>query len=243
MSARILVVDDDPTICEVICFALEKAQMRTERVGDGAAALLAFARYRPDLIVLDVGLPEMDGLSVCREIRKNSDVPILFLSARDEEIDRILGLEMGGDDYVTKPFSPRELVARVSAILKRVRSAGEPEPVEEAPPVAHGALHLDPTRFEAHLGAQMLSLTAIEFMMLKALAARPGVVLSREQLMAQAYDGTIHVSDRTIDSHIRNIRAKCAALACVNAIETVHGVGFRLGPCDVTASAADEGCA
>ena len=130
MPHRILVADDDPHIREVICFALDKAGMDTEAVADGAAALQRAAASKPDLVVLDVGMPEMDGLDVCREIRKSSDVPILFLSARDEEIDRVLGLEMGGDDYVTKPFSPRELVARVNVILRR--AAGQQPPKDEA---------------------------------------------------------------------------------------------------------------
>jgi two-component system OmpR family response regulator len=123
MPPRILVADDDPHIREVICFALEKAGMTTAAVADGVAALREFNRRAPELMVLDVGMPDMDGLEVCRQVRRSSDVPILFLSARDEEIDRILGLEMGGDDYVTKPFSPRELVARVNVILRRARSA------------------------------------------------------------------------------------------------------------------------
>src|SRR3954452_18331773 len=143
MPHHILVADDDPHIREVICFALEKAGMTTAAVGNGAAALDECARKAPDLAVLDVGMPEMDGLEVCRQIRRTSDVPILFLSARDEEIDRILGLEMGGDDYVTKPFSPRELVARVNVILRRARPA-PPEP--DAVPLRHGRLVLDTAR-------------------------------------------------------------------------------------------------
>src|SRR6186713_3516389 len=136
MAHRILVADDDPHIREVICFALEKAGMVTAAVADGAAAIRAFERRTPELVVLDVGMPEMDGLEVCRLLRRTSDVPILFLSARDEEIDRILGLEMGGDDYVTKPFSPRELVARVNVILRRVRAAQASNGA--AAPLAHG---------------------------------------------------------------------------------------------------------
>ncbi|MEO1293273.1 MAG: response regulator transcription factor [Pseudomonadota bacterium] len=242
MEKHILVVDDDATISDVICFALEKAEMRTTRAADGSAALSAFAEADPDLIVLDVGLPEMDGLTVCREIRKTSDVPILFLSARDEEIDRILGLELGGDDYVTKPFSPRELVARVTAILKRTGGAAvlADEEATHEEYLAHGALALDPHRYEASLGEQALTLTAIEFMILKTLLGRPGVVYTRDQIMTQAYDGSIHVSDRTIDSHIRNIRGKCAELGVSTVIETVHGVGFRLGSCALDGEAASR---
>jgi two-component system OmpR family response regulator len=228
MSLRILVADDDPHIREVICFALQKAGMTTAAVGNGAAALNEFARKAPDLAVLDVGMPEMDGLEVCRQIRRTSDVPILFLSARDEEIDRILGLEMGGDDYVTKPFSPRELVARVNVILRRAR----PAPAEPAPePLRHGRLVLDAARRRASFGERELGLTAIEFAMLKGLMVKPMHVLNRADLMRASHAGNIHVADRTIDSHIRNIRAKLAEAGSPDAIETVHGVGFRLGQC------------
>ncbi|RWM22422.1 response regulator transcription factor [Mesorhizobium sp.] len=229
MPHNILVADDDPHIREIICFALEKAGMKTAAVADGAAALQAVERRAPDLIVLDIGMPEMDGLEVCRRLRQRSDVPVLFLSARDEEIDRILGLEMGGDDYVTKPFSPRELVARVNVILRRAR----PVAVEEADDrqFAHGRLTLVPASHAASFEGKPLTLTAIEFAILKGFLARPQHVLGRDAVMANAYQSNIHVSERTVDSHIRNIRAKLAAVGCVDAIATVHGVGFRLGRC------------
>jgi two-component system OmpR family response regulator len=229
MAHRILVADDDPHIREVICFALEKAGMVTDSVSDGAAALRQFERKTPDLLVLDVGMPEMDGLDVCRELRKKSNVPILFLSARDEEIDRILGLEMGGDDYVTKPFSPRELVARVNGILRRARS-----PVQQEEPdavLSCGLLTLQPARHFAQYSDAELDLTSIEFSIVRRLMARPAHVLSRQQIMDASHAPNIHVSDRTVDSHIRNIRAKFAAAGCKDAVETVHGVGFRLGRC------------
>ncbi|WP_245973953.1 response regulator [Bosea caraganae] len=228
---RILVVDDDPHIRDVICFALEKAGMATEIARNGSEALKLAELRVPDLIVLDIGMPELDGLEVCRRLRRTSEVPILFLSARSDEIDRILGLEMGGDDYVTKPFSPRELVARVNVILRRMNGSGNGE-AREAKALSHGELALDPARRSAAFAGRELGLTAIEFAMLAAMLARPRVVLGREQLMSAAYDGKVHVSDRTIDSHIRNIRAKCAAAGCASAIETVHGVGFRLGACE-----------
>jgi two-component system OmpR family response regulator len=228
---RILVVDDDPRICEVICFALEKAGLRTARARNGAEALARVETDRPDLIVLDIGMPEVDGLEVCRRLRQSSDVPILFLSARDEEIDRVLGLEIGGDDYVTKPFSPRELVARVNVILKRSRASAAVDAYDDKP-LGRGGLELDPPRHSACFEGAEVPLTAIEFGFMAALLRRPGVVLNRDQLMVAAYRGSIHVSDRTIDSHIRNIRAKLSAAGCPNAIETVHGVGFRLGPCE-----------
>lgn len=193
---------------------------------DGAEALERLQSESPDLVILDIGMPEMDGLEVCRRIRKRGDTPILFLSARSEEVDRIIGLELGGDDYVTKPFSPRELVARVGAILKRAKAA---PPIEPAGVLNHGALTLDLPRFQASYQGVPVQLTALEFSIMRMLAARPGVVFSRNQIMDAAYADNVHVSDRTIDSHIRNVRAKFAAAGCPSAVDTVHGVGFRLG--------------
>lgn len=233
MAPRILVVDDDSHIRDVICFALEKAGMTTTVARDGLQALDAFRQGGADLVVLDIGMPEMDGLEVCRQIRKSSDVPILFLSARDDEIDRILGLEIGGDDYVTKPFSPRELVARVNVILRRVR-LGNGTAAETPQALAHGALTLDQAAHAARFDGRELSLTAIEFAILRVLMARPRQVFSRDQILDHAYGGAIHVSDRTIDSHIRNIRSKIGKAGGENAIETVHGVGFRLGQCEAS---------
>ncbi|SDI55421.1 two-component system, OmpR family, response regulator [Bradyrhizobium sp. Rc2d] len=231
MAHRILIVDDEGHIREVIRVALKKAGMDVIEARDGKEALACFAADRPDLIVLDIGMPEFDGLDVCREVRKSSDVPILFLSARDEEIDRILGLEIGGDDYVTKPFSPRELVARVNVILRRL---GPRNGEIKASPAAlsQGGLLIDPEQHVATFAGTPLKLTAIEFGILRAFLTRPTSVFNREQLMRAAYQLNIQVSDRTIDSHIRNIRAKLAALNCENVIETIHGVGFKLGRCE-----------
>lgn len=233
MVPRILVVDDDSHIRDVICFALEKAGMTTTIARDGLQALDAFRQHQTDLVILDIGMPEMDGLEVCRQIRKSSEVPILFLSARDDEIDRVLGLEIGGDDYVTKPFSPRELVARVSVILKRARSA-KPTEQEAAQRLVWRALSLDPAAHAARFDGYELALTAIEFAILRTLIARPRQVFSRDQILDHAYGGAIHVSDRTIDSHIRNMRSKILKAGGENAIETVHGVGFRLGQCEAS---------
>jgi two-component system OmpR family response regulator len=221
---RVLVADDEPNIREVISFALERAGYGVATARNGSEALQQLRRGPVDLIVLDIGMPEMDGLEVCRQIRKSSDVPILFLSARDEEIDRVLGLEIGGDDSVTKPFSARELVARVNVILKRARNGGK------APVAAsHGRVRLDASRHGVWFDDTSVTLTALEFEILAALMARPEVVFSREQIMEAAYGGGTFVSDRTIDSHIRNLRAKFAEAGCSSIIETVHGVGFRLG--------------
>ena len=233
MAYRILVVDDDPNIRTVICFALEKAGMSVIVARDGDEALRCFQHpLSCDLIVLDIGMPERDGLDVCRQVRKSSDVPILFLSARDDEIDRVLGLEIGGDDYVTKPFSARELVARINVILKRTRITSTAIP--KAGRQHHGALTIDPVAHRVTVSETNVALTALEFTILSVLLARPGQVLTRERILNAAYGSALHVSDRTIDSHVRNIRAKLAIAGCTKAIETVHGVGFRLGPCEMT---------
>ncbi|MEP3276907.1 MAG: response regulator transcription factor [Stappiaceae bacterium] len=230
---HILVVDDDQHIRDVICFTLEKAGYKVSVARDGGEALVHFRANQLDLIVLDVGLPEMDGLEVCRQIRKDSEVPILFLSARSDEIDRVLGLEIGGDDYVTKPFSPRELSARVSVILKRMN----PSPVvdDETSVLTMGDLTLDPAHRSVRFNLEAVSLTASEFNILQIFLRRPRVAFTREQIMVSAYPANIHVSDRTIDSHIRNVRWKLNSVGCANAIETVHGVGFRLGSCQSVA--------
>ncbi|MDB5538062.1 MAG: chemotaxis protein CheY [Devosia sp.] len=225
MPQRILVVDDEPHIRDVICFALDKASFATTTARNGAEAMMAVGRGGIDFMVLDIGMPEMDGLEVCRQVRKSSNLPILFLSARDEEIDRILGLEIGGDDYVTKPFSPRELVARVKAILKRSSGSAGPDKV-----LAHGNLRLDRARHSVAAGETEIALTGLEFSILEVLLARPELVFSREQLMSAAYGPGLYVADRTIDSHIRNIRAKFAEAGRAAIIATVHGVGFKLSP-------------
>jgi two-component system, OmpR family, response regulator len=229
MAMKILVVDDDAHIREVVQFALENAGFEVVEAGDGRKAVELFAKTKPDLIVLDIAMPEMNGLAVCREVRKSSDVPILFLSSRTDEVDRIVGLEIGGDDYVTKPFSPRELVARVQVILKRLRA----KPVESAAAkeLRHGAVRLDLPGHSAYWNEKKVLLTATEFALLKTFLAAPELVFSRDQLMDQAYDGGINVSDRTIDSHVRNVRAKYARVGGKELIETVHGVGYRLGTC------------
>ena len=230
VAHSILVVDDDPHIRDVVRFAFEKTGMLISTAQDGKEALRQFDRNVHELVVLDIGMPEMDGLEVCRQIRKTADTPILFLSARDEEIDRILGLEIGGDDYVTKPFSPRELVARVNAILRRARNT----PTAAAKALSHGRLAIDPDARSVAFQDTPVSLTALEFDILRTLLARPGFVFTRELILDAAYAGNIHVADRTIDSHVRNIRAKMAVAGCESGIETVHGVGFKLGRCEAS---------
>jgi two-component system OmpR family response regulator len=229
MPSKILVIDDDAHIREVVQFALEKAGLEVVEAGDGQKGLELFSRAKPDLVILDITMPEVDGLAVCREIRRNSDTPILFLSSRADEVDRIIGLEIGGDDYVTKPFSPRELVARVHVILKRARA--KPAAAAELRELGHGALRLDISGHVAYWRDKKIPLTATEFSILKSLLRHPEQVLSREQLIEAAYGNDISVSDRTVDSHIRHVRDKYAKVGCKEIIETIHGVGYKLGSC------------
>lgn len=229
MSKKILIVDDDPHICEVVKFALEKAGFSIEIATNGREALDKASAQSFALIVLDITMPEMDGLEACRRLRKSSEVPVLFLSSRDEEVDRIVGLEIGGDDYVTKPFSPRELVARVQAILKRTQV--KPAEPESPAQLRRGALTLDTHRYVAQWRGCEVALTATEFALLAALMQHPGRVYTRDELMDRAYEG-VHVSDRTIDSHIRRIRQKFTGAGGEDIIKTLHGIGYTLGPCE-----------
>jgi len=222
--SRVLVVDDDAHIREVVAYALTRAGHAVETAGDGAAALARIDAGGVDLVVLDVLLPELDGLAVCRHLRRSHPVPIVFLSSRTEEADRVLGLELGGDDYVTKPFSPRELAARVAAVLRRGRTDDLLAP--PPPPVRRGRLTIDHGRHEVRVDDQVVALTVTELRLLAALLERPGRALSRDQLIACAYPDPHHLSARTVDTHVRNLRAKLAVHG-VEAIETVHGVGYR----------------
>jgi two-component system OmpR family response regulator len=226
--ADILIIDDDPQIRDVLRIALKQAGHAVAEAGDGAEGLAKAQNGSADLIVLDIGMPEMDGLALCRQLRITHDTPVLFLTARDEEIDRVLGFELGGDDYVTKPFSPRELIARIRAILKRSegRVSG---PGETA--LRQGALSLDPTRHLCSFGEVQIALTSREMGLLEHLMRHPDHVATKAQLTDAVYGSNIHVSDRTLDSHLRNLRSKLAEAGCDPAIETVHGVGIRMGPC------------
>lgn len=226
----ILIVDDDPNLREIVRFALEKEGFASVQASDGQQALEMFRSKRPSLVVLDILMPEMDGTDVCREIRKTSDLPVIFLSSKDDELDRVLGLELGGDDYVTKPFSPRELVARVKALLRRANAArvAQAKAAPHAPEefMEHGGLKLDLTTFKGYWQEHEVVLTVMEFELLKALMSYPKKVFSRDELMARAYDNTV-VSDRTIDSHIRRIRRKFSELG-FDPVETVTGFGYKL---------------
>lgn len=227
MSQKILVVDDDPQIREVVRIGLEQAGYTTLIAANGAAGLALSQSAQPDLVVLDIGLPEMDGLEMCRRLRAHSQIPILFLSARDEELDRVLGFEMGADDYVTKPFSPRELVARVKAILKRSERA---DPFTEQT-LSYRGLRLDPQQHICLFNGKSVALTGSEMGLLRHLMARPAHISTRPALTDALYGGNANVSDRTIDSHLRNLRRKLADAGCRDAVDTVHGIGVRMGSC------------
>lgn len=220
--AEILLVDDDPHLREVVRYALAREGFAVREAPDGRKALEAFEQAPPDLVVLDVLMPELDGLEVCRRIRRSSAVPVLFLSSRGEEVDRVLGLDLGGDDYLTKPFSTRELVSRVKAILRRT---GAPEPGAE---LRRGRIRVDPVAHRAYVEQHALDLTVTEFRMLQAFVRHPGRAFTRAALVELAYEGPHHVSDRTVDSHMRNLRAKLREAGEDDPIETVHGLGFRL---------------
>lgn len=217
----ILIVDDDAHIREVLRYALGQAGFSIDEAANGAEALTLAKSTDYDLIVLDILMPEKDGIEVCNELRRSSEVPILFLSSKDEEIDRIIGLELGADDYVTKPFSPRELLARIRAILRRPRVASSDSPL------SIGKLFIDPARRCVSWEDAPVTLTATEFSILSLLASRPGKVFERDELMRGAYPGKRIVSHRTIDSHIRRLRDKLRAYGA-EVIHTSHGVGYRL---------------
>ncbi|MBF9036398.1 response regulator [Rhodobacterales bacterium HKCCE2091] len=224
-AGKILVVDDDPRLRELVRVALEGAGYGVLTAADGRAALTHEGRESPDLVVLDVGLPEADGFEVCRRIRARSDVPVLFLTAHDDEVDRILGLELGADDYVTKPFSPRELVARIRAILKRTSGVSERAVLRRA------KLSLDNNSHRCAVGDRPVSLTATEFALMSQIMRAPNQVHTRVQLVDALWGDGSDIADRTLDSHLRNLRKKLSDAGCGDAIETVHGVGIRLGPC------------
>ncbi|HBZ15836.1 two-component system response regulator BaeR [Pantoea sp. NPDC088449] len=217
----ILVVEDEPKLAQLMIDYLQASNYRTHHIADGNEVLNYVQQTPPDLMLLDLMLPGRDGLTLCREIRRFSELPIIMVTARTEEIDRLLGLEIGADDYVCKPFSPREVVARVKTILRRVKRS--PEEAQQASP-----LHIDESRFQASWREQQLELTPAEFRLLKTLALEPGKVFSREQLLNNLYDDYRVVTDRTIDSHIKNLRRKLENLDAEQPfIRAVYGMGYR----------------
>ncbi|WP_394998753.1 response regulator transcription factor [Sphingomonas sp.] len=234
MTPEIALVDDDRNILTSVSIALQAEGFVTRVYSDGAAALRAFADKEPDLGVFDIKMPAMDGMELLRRLRESSNMPVIFLTSKDDELDEALGLAMGADDYIAKPFSQRLLIARIRAILRRqefargtaVISEGNPEP----PLIERGRLTMDPARHRVTWDGRPVTLTVTEFMILEALAQRPGVVKSRNQLLDIAYSDDVFVDDRTIDSHIKRVRRKFRGVdPQFDMIETLYGVGYRFG--------------
>jgi two-component system response regulator ChvI len=233
MSASIALVDDDRNILTSVSIALQSEGFTVRIYSDGESALKALIENPPDLAVLDIKMPRMDGMELLRRLREKSAVPAIFLTSKDDELDEALGLAMGADDYITKPFSQRLLIARIRAILRRTEARERPETDVEgdAPPperIVRGRLEMDPARHKVTWAGQEVTLTVTEFLILEALAQRPGFVKSRDQLMDAAYQDDVYVDDRTIDSHIKRLRRKFRqADPEFKAIETLYGVGYR----------------
>ena len=229
----IALVDDDRNILTTLSIALQADGYAPRDESDGEAALKALTENPPDLAVFDIKMPRMDGMELLRRLRATSDLPVIFLTSKDEEQDEEAGLAMGADDYIAKPFSQRLLLARIRAILRRAAPEREPEPGAEAP-VAHdgpvierGRLRMDPSRHRVTWDGKQVSLTVTEFLILEALAQRPGVIKSRNQLMDAAYPDDVFVDDRTVDSHIKRLRRKFrAADSEFGGIETLYGAGY-----------------
>lgn len=225
--ARILVVDDEPAIVDLLSYNLTRANYEVSIARDGAEALSKARDLQPDLVILDLMLPFVDGLEVCRTLRRDRDVPIIMLTARDSEIDRVVGLELGADDYVVKPFSVRELMARVKSVLRRAAGSHPSEP--ESGAIQAGALSIDASRHEARLHGTDLDLTALEFDLLDTLARHAGQVLSREQLIAQVWGYDYYGDVRVVDAAVKRLRTKLRdATSGEGLIQTIRGVGYKL---------------
>jgi two-component system alkaline phosphatase synthesis response regulator PhoP len=224
--STILIVDDEPAIVDALRYNLEKAHYRVLVARDGERALQLAMQAGPDLIVLDIMLPGIDGLEVCRRIRASSQVPIIMLTARDEEVDRVVGLEIGADDYVVKPFSMRELMARLKAVLRR--SETSPDPAARV--LTLGRLRVDPSRYEACWDSTQIRLSPLEFQLLEAMVAHPGQVFTRDQLLDSVWGYDYHGESRAVDTAIRRLRARLREVSAEAAdlLVTVHGVGYRL---------------
>ena len=231
--ANIALVDDDKNILASVTMLLEQEGYHVRSYTDGASALTALSATPPDLAILDIKMPRMDGMELLRRLRQNAEIPVIFLTSKDEEIDELMGLNAGADDYIRKPFSQRLLLERVKAVLRRnegnkqvAGTTGPVEPKKEA--LTRGKLALDPQRHECTWDGKPVRLTVTEFLILQCLAQRPGFVKSRDNLMDAAYDDQVYVDDRTIDSHIKRLRKKFKAIDDdFDAIETLYGVGYR----------------
>ena len=227
--ATIALVDDDRNILTSVSIALEAEGYRIQTYTDGASALTGLQETPPDIAILDIKMPRMDGMELLRRLRQSSDLPVIFLTSKDEEIDELFGLKMGADDFIRKPFSQRLLVERVKAVLRRSQNR-EPqaEGASEGSVLERGKLKMDPERHSCTWDGGDVTLTVTEFLILQALALRPGVVKSRDALMDAAYDDQVYVDDRTIDSHIKRLRKKFKAVdESFDVIETLYGVGYR----------------
>ena len=229
MSATIALVDDDKNILTSVTIALEAEGFKVRTYPDGASALKALGDKPADLAVLDIKMPRMDGMELLRRLRQTTDMPVIFLTSKDEEIDEMLGLKMGADDYIGKPFSQRLLIERIRSVLRRASAIKTPPSAkDEEPAIVRGRLTLDPMRHRVTWQGKDVSLTVTEFLILQALALRPGHVKNRDQLMDAAYAEDIYVDDRTIDSHIKRLRKKFRdADSNFSSIETLYGVGYR----------------
>lgn len=230
LMARIVLVDDDRNILTSVSIALEAEGYEVETHTDGVSALSSLMNDEPDLGVFDIKMPRMDGMELLRRLRQKSEMPVIFLTSKDDELDEVLGLRMGADDYMRKPFSQRLLIERIKTILRRKEAKAiteqGAEPEEEA--FQRGSLAMDPLRHKVTWKGNDVSLTVTEFLLLQSLATRTGVVKSRDQLMDIAYDDQVYVDDRTIDSHIKRLRKKFRAVdSDFSCIETLYGVGYR----------------
>lgn len=228
MPAIITLVDDDRNILTSVSIALEAEGFKVSTYTDGAAALEAITARQPDLAVLDIKMPGMDGMELLNKLRRVSAVPVIFLTSKDEEIDEMMGLKMGADDYIRKPFSQRLLIERIRAVLRRTEAAGRGDKIDDDQLMIRGDLRLDPTRHECVWRGKQVQLTVTEFLLLQALVKHPGHVKSRDQLMDAAYGDNIYVDDRTIDSHIKRLRRKLKVVDTeFSGIETLYGLGYR----------------
>jgi two-component system catabolic regulation response regulator CreB len=229
MRKRILLLEDEQAIADTLLYALQSEGFEVRHVRLAREALAAFEQAPPDLAILDVGVPDGNGFDVCRAIRRSSDLPIVFLTARHEEIDRVLGLELGADDYVVKPFSPREVGARVRAILRRSAAGGAPAVVSAPTPAAHSVLTLDEQAQRIACAGELLALTRYEFLLLATLLRRPQRIFSRTELMELVWGGAPHTSDRTVDAHIKLLRAKLRERGlATEVIQTHRHMGYSL---------------
>tara|TARA_R110000787_G_scaffold7925_12_gene26608 strand:+ start:14191 stop:14907 length:717 start_codon:yes stop_codon:yes gene_type:complete len=228
MATKVALVDDDQNILTTVSILLESEGFEVYKYSDGEEALKGLAENPPDLAVLDIKMPRMDGMELLNRLRRTTTLPVIFLTSKDDEIDEFLGLKMGADDYIRKPFSQRLLVERIRTVLRRHGAVKESEKEGEEDILSRGKLRLDSVRHACFWDDKEVTLTVTEFMLLHALALRPGHVKSRDQLMDAAYDDNIYVDDRTIDSHIKRLRKKIKATdPDFSAIETLYGVGYR----------------